>query len=126
MQMNLDVCVKGLGRRKRILCTQQRVKGTDTFCVIWFDDIPPAKQSEVCHTSVVSEIRADKDDPDRMRIAIAGGRIVYHDDVATRTGGLELVKLMINSVLSKRDAKAACFDIKNFCLDTPMNEPEYV
>ena len=42
------------------------------------------------------------------------------------TGELELVKLMINSVLSKRGAKAVCFDIKNFYLDTPMDEPEYV
>ena len=75
--------------------------------MIWFDDIPPAKRREVCHTSVVCEIRADKDDPNRTRITIAGGRIVYHDDVATRTGGLELVKLVINSVLLKRGAKAA-------------------
>ena len=92
--------------------TQQRVKGAATFRVIWFDDIPPAKQREVFHTSVVCEIRADKDDPNRTRITIASGRIVYHGNVATRTGGLELVKLMINSVLSKRGAKAACFDIK--------------
>ena len=92
--------------------TQQRVKGTDTFCVIRIDDILPAKQREVCHTTVVCEIRAGKDDPNRTRLTIAGGRIVYHGDVATRTGGLKLVKLTINSVLSKRGAKAACFDIK--------------
>ena len=58
--------------------------------MIRFDDIPPAKRREVCHTSVVCEIRADKDGPNRTRITIAGGRIVYHGDVATRTGGLEL------------------------------------
>ena len=43
---------------------------------------------------------------------VAGGRIVFLGDVATCIGGLELVKLMINSVLSRRGAKAACFDIK--------------
>ena len=76
--------------------------------------------------SVVCEIRADKDDPNRTEITIAGGRIVYHGDAATRTGGLELVKIRINSVLSKQGMKVACFDIKNFYLDTPTDEPEYV
>ena len=57
---------------------------------------------------------------------VAGGRIVFLGDVATCIGGLELVKLMINSVLSRRGAKAACFDIKNLYLDTPMDEPEYM
>ena len=87
--------------------------------MIRFDDNPPMKRREVCHTSVVCEIRADKDDPSRTQITIAGGRIIYHGDVATRTGGLEIVKLMINSVLSKRGAKAACFDIKAFTWTPP-------
>ena len=91
--------------------------------MIRFDDTSPAKQREVCHTSVVCEIRADKDDPNRRQITIAGGRIVYRGDVATRTGGLELVKLMINSVLSKRGAKVACFEIKTFTLTPPWMSP---
>ena len=116
---------QGVGTNKKDP-TQKRVKGTDTFRVIRFEDIPPAKRRQVCHTSVVCEIRPDKDDPNRTRITVAGNRIIYPGDVATRTGGLELVKLMINSVLSKRGAKAVCYDIKNFYLDTPMDEPEYV
>ena len=47
-------------------------------------------------------------------------------DVSTPTGSLELVKMMINSVLSRRNAKLAAFDVKNFYLDTPMGNPEYV
>ena len=62
--MNVGVCVKELGRRKEDP-TQQPVKCTDKFHVIRFDDIPPAKRREVCHTSVVCEIRADKDGPNR-------------------------------------------------------------
>jgi hypothetical protein len=116
---------QGIGSKKEDP-SQQRVKGTDTFRVIRFEDIPPEKRREVCHTSVVCEVRPDKDDPNRTRVTVAGNRIIYPGDVATRTGCLELVKLMINSVLSKRGAKAVCFDIKNFYLDTPMDEPEYV
>ena len=34
--------------------------------------------------------------------------------------------MMINSILSRRNTKFAAFDVKNFYLDTPMAEPEYV
>ncbi len=40
---------------------------------------------------------------------------------------LDLVKLMINSVLSQKGAKFACFDAANFYLQTPeMERKEYV
>ena len=46
--------------------------------------------------------------------------------VSTPTGSLELVKLIINSVLSRQNGLFTAFDIKNFYLDTPMENPEYV
>ena len=55
---------QGVGTKKEDP-TQQRVKGTDTFRVIRFDAIPPAKRREVCHISVVCKIRVDKDYPNR-------------------------------------------------------------
>lgn len=104
----------------------QRVKGTDTFRVIKYEDIPRDRRKEIRHTTVVCEVRPDKDDPNRTRITVAGNRIYYPGDVATPTGSLDLVKLMINSVLSRTGARMACFDVKNFYLDTPMERPEYV
>ena len=62
----------------------------------------------------------DKDDPNRTRITITGGHILVHFDVSTPTGSLELVKLIINSVLSRQNARFSAFDIKNFYLNTPM------
>ena len=72
------------------------------------------------------EVRPGKDDPNRTRITVNGGNIYYNRDVATPTGSLELVKLMINSVLSCPGAKCVCFDVNIFYLDTPSEEPEYV
>ena len=72
------------------------------------------------------EVRPGKDDPNQTRITVNGGDIYYDGNVATPTGSLELVKLMINSVLSRHGAKFACFDIKTFYLDTPLEKPEYV
>ena len=104
----------------------QRIKGTGTFKFIRFNDIPFYKRKDICHTRVVCEYRPDKDDPNRTRITISGGHLIVPFDVSTPTGSLELFKLMINSVLSLQNAQFSAFDIKNFYLDTPMENPEYV
>ena len=49
---------------------------------------------------VVCEYRADNDDPNRMRITLAGGQRWVPYDVSTPTGSLKLVNLITNSVLS--------------------------
>ena len=70
--------------------------------------------------------RPNKSDPNRTRITIAGQNITYPGDVGTRTASLDLIKLLINSVLSRKGAKFVTFDIKNFYLQTPLDRPEYV
>ena len=75
---------------------------------------------------VVSEVRPPKVEPYRTRITSAGGHIKYPGDVSTPIGSLDLVKLMISSVLFRRNAKFVCFDAKNFYLQTPMARSEYV
>jgi hypothetical protein len=87
---------------------------------------PPTNEKEICHTMVVCEVRPEKDDPDRTRITIGGSRICYPGDVGTNTVSLELLKLLLNSVLSRKGARFSTIDLKNFYLDTPMPDPEYV
>jgi hypothetical protein len=108
------------------LPNSQRVAGTDTFCLIDYNDIPLHKRKEICHTMVVCEVRPEKDDPDCTRITIGGIRICYPGNVSTNTVSLKLVKLLLNSVLSRKGACFSTIDIKNFYLDTPMPNPEYV
>ena len=88
------------------------VKGTDTFRVIKFDDIPQYHWKEIYHTSVVCEVRSNKDYPRFTCITVAGTRICYPGDVATPTGSLELLNLIINGVISRPGERFACFDIK--------------
>ena len=104
----------------------QIVKGTGTFKVICFNNIPFEKRNAICNTRVVCEYRPENDDPSRTRITIAGGHILVTFDVSTPTVSLELVKQMINSVLSRQNARFAAFDIKKIYLDTPMEKLEYV
>ena len=105
---------------------KQRIKGTGTFKVIHFNNIPFEKRKGICHTRLVCEYRPDKDDPNMTHITIVGGHIIVPFDVFTPIGSLELVKLIINSVLSRQNARFSAFDIKNFYLDTPIENPEYV
>ena len=61
-----------------------------------------------------------------MRITIGGNRICYPGDVSAPTGSLELVKIIINMLLSLRHAHFIAFDVSNFYLATPMDRPEFV
>ena len=105
---------------------KQRIKGTGTFKVIYFNYIAFDKRKDICHTTVVFEYCPDKECYNRVWITISGGHILVPFDASTPTGSFELVKLIINIVLSQQNARFAAFDIKNFYLDTPMEKPEYV
>ena len=77
---------------------------------------------------MVCEYKPHKEDPNpnRTRITISGNQICYPGNVDTPTASLKLVKLLINSVLSRRGAKFAIFDIENFYLNTPLERYAYV
>ena len=73
------------------------------------------------------EVRTHKTNPNRTRIAVASNRISYPGGVGTPTSALNLVKLMLNSVLSRPGSRFACFDAANFYLQTPERDwKEYV
>ena len=75
---------------------------------------------------MVCEVRTNKDNPNFTRITVAGNRVSYPGDIATPTGYLELLNLIINSILSRPGAIFECFDINNFYLDISMECSEYV
>ncbi len=84
--------------------TSKRVAGTITFFLIDYRDIPTHKRKEICHTMVVCDVQPDKDNPDHTRITIESSRISYPGDVRTNSASLELFKLLLNSVLSRKGA----------------------
>ncbi len=74
---------------------------------------------------VVCEIQPEKDDPNRTQITIDGNCICYPGNVGTNTASLELLKHLLNSVLSQKGARFSSIDLKNFYLNMPMPKPEY-
>ena len=75
---------------------------------------------------VVCEVKPHKEDPNQTCITVAGSQILYPGDVGTPTGSLDLIKIIINSVLSRHNARIFCFDFKNFYLQTLMERSKYV
>ena len=75
---------------------------------------------------VVCEVKTHKEDPIRTRITVTGRQIFYPGDVGTLTGSLNLVKHIINSVLSRRNARFVSFDLKKVYIQTLMERSEYV
>ena len=104
----------------------QRVEGTNNFRLIKFADILQDRQKENCHSMVVCEVKPYKENPNRTRITVTGSQICYSGDVGTPTGSLELVKLIINSVLLRRNTRFVSFNLENFYLQTQMERSEYV
>jgi hypothetical protein len=102
------------------------VAGTNTFFLINYHIIPCHKQKEICHTMVVCKVRPEKHDPDCTRIMISGNCICFLVNMITNTASLKLVKLLLNSRLSCPGAWFSSIALKNFYLDTPMPDPEYV
>ena len=80
------------------------MEGTNTSRLIKFADIPQDRQNENFHFMVVCEVKPHKEDPNRTRITVAGSQICYPRDVGTPAGSFDLVKLIIISVLLRRNA----------------------
>ncbi len=104
----------------------KQVAGTNTFFLIDYHNIRCHQWKEICHTMVVCEVRPEKDDPDCTRITIGDNCICFPGDVGTNTASLELVKLLLNSMLSCPGARFSSIDLKNFYHNTPMPDPKYI
>ena len=74
---------------------KQHVAGTETFQAVRYENIPRDRRSQITYSKVVCEVRTQKADPNRTRITIGGSRIIYPGDLATPTGSLELVNLIL-------------------------------
>ena len=83
------------------------------------------RHKEITYTKVVCEVHPQTLDPHRTRIIISGNRICYPGDIITPNGFLEIIKVIINSILSRRNSRFFKY-INNFYLETPMEHPDYV
>ena len=102
---------------------KQQVKGTNTFHYICYDNIPLDQRKGIAFSKVVCNFRPGESDPNITCITIAGQNIKWPGDVGTKTASIDLLKLLLNSVISRNGAKFVTFDINNLYLQTPLDCP---
>ena len=82
-----------------------------------YDDIKIIlKKCTVTYARIVVDYRAQKADPNRVRITVGVNLIDYPHELTTRMADLTTTKIMWNSFISTEGAKYMCIDIKIFTL----------
>ena len=97
------------------------IHGTETMEFIQKYEVPYDKK--VTYAQFVCDYRPQKEEKERTRITVGGDRLDYQGEVSTKTAGFTTIKLLLNSVVSSIWAKFMTEDVKNFYLNTPMDEP---
>jgi hypothetical protein len=99
--------------------------GTNTMFFIPFSAVP--KDKKATYLRIVAAHCPEKKTPRRIRFTVGGNQTMnYAGDVSTKTDDLTTVKTFFNSVISTPKARFMTADLKDFYLETPMEEFEYM
>ena len=101
------------------------ISGTNTIKCMTYEEIKniPTDRT-VTYTRIVVDYRAHNDDPNRVCTTVGGNPIDYPGELTTRTADLMTKKFMWNSVISTRNARYMCANVKNVYLCTPLEQYE--
>ena len=72
------------------------------------------------------DIRPEKDEPNRFRITAGTDRLEYYGETSTETASIETAKILLNSVLSTKNAKFMSIDISNCFIQTDLKDYQYI
>lgn len=103
------------------------IRGTNTVSFIDKHKIPVGKK--ITYVNFVCDLRPLKKEMYRVRMTVGGDKLDYPHDTASPTAALLDTKLIINSTISdhkKFGSKFCSIDIKDFFLQTIMEDPEFL
>ncbi len=103
-------------------------KGTNSVFVMTHNEIDIAKAAghKWTYARIVVNYHPQKEDPNRIRIAVGGKMITYKGNTSTQTADLTRSKLLWNSVLSTEGARYMCLNLKNFYLMAALDYYKYM
>jgi hypothetical protein len=102
-----------------------RVKGTNTIFFIQKDQVPTNRRKDVTYSSFGCKLKPNKEEKHCIQLTAGGDRINYPEDVGTPTADMTLVKILLNSVISTKEARCVTLDIKDVYLNMPMKRYKY-
>ena len=103
-----------------------RITGSNTINFIHKNAIP--KNKKVTYANLVCDFRPHKEEKHRVRLTLGGDKLEYYGETASPAANLLETKILINSVISdsKKGARFASLDIKDFFLQSTLPEKEYL
>ena len=78
------------------------------------------RDKKVTYGRIVVEENPNKVEPNRTRLTVGGNLIEFEGKFSTPTDKLQTIKILFNSILSKKGVKFMTVDVKNFYLNTPL------
>jgi hypothetical protein len=96
-------------------------KGTNTIVFICHEDIPHNPKRDVMYAQVCVNNCPEKEDPNRTQVTAGSNLLHYPGDCGTPTIDMITVKLLLNSVISTKNACYCTIDLKDFYLNTLMD-----
>ncbi len=75
---------------------------------------------------MVCELKPNKEEKHRTQLMAGEDRINYPEDMGTPSADMTPVKILLNSVISTKDARCMTLDIKDFYPITPMKRYKYM
>ena len=100
------------------------IKVTNTCLLIHRNKVPQDRKFACIRT--VCNIRPQKKETHRLQLSVRGDKLTYDGPVYTPTADLTTSKLHWNIVLSTSDGKYLIVDVKDFYLNNPTKEREYL
>ena len=101
-------------------------KPTNTIFFIHKHEMPEERFKDCTYGKFVCVVRPQKAEKNRTRLTVGGNRINYPGEVGTPTADMLLIKILLNSVISTKNAKFMSIDVSNFYLNTPLPRYEYL
>ena len=102
-------------------------KGTNTVEFMSKEEIAKIpKHKTVTYARITADYRKEKKDPYRIRITVGGNLIKYPGPTTSTTADITTSKLLWNSVISTPESQFIALDVKNYYLQTPLKDPEYM
>jgi hypothetical protein len=84
------------------------------------------KDSKITYGKLVCDLKPNKTEKHRVRLAVGGDRFEFSGETATSTADITTLKILINNTLSTADAKMMTMDINNYYVGTPLPTYEYM
>jgi hypothetical protein len=108
----------------RLFLGIQYIPGTDTC---FFNTLKKNPENrKITYGKKVCDYKPHKQEKERVRLTVGGDRLDYSRDVATSTADITTFKILINIILSTKDAATMMMDIKNYYIGTPLPRFEYM